>query len=149
MPGIPAIYYGSEWGIEGRKFTDSDAPLRPTLDLATMAQSAPHPDLAHTISQLSAIRSGSLALKHGTYQQLYVAHQQFAFSRRCGDEFVVVAVNGSEEPVALSVPVPDVEIAQLHDLLNQNECLSVSDGLVDLGTIEPYGAQILAGRNTR
>jgi hypothetical protein len=31
MPGIPIVYYGSEWGIKGDK-KDGDPALRPALD---------------------------------------------------------------------------------------------------------------------
>ena len=50
MPGIPSIYYGSEWGIEGRKDSGSDAPLRPAIDLTSISQRVPHPDLVDIIS---------------------------------------------------------------------------------------------------
>ena len=33
LPGIPSIYYGSEFGIEGRKEGGNDDPLRPALNL--------------------------------------------------------------------------------------------------------------------
>ena len=33
LPGIPSIYYGSEFGIEGKKEKFSDASLRPALNL--------------------------------------------------------------------------------------------------------------------
>ena len=33
VPGIPAIYYGSEFGIKGAKTQTDDWSLRPTLDL--------------------------------------------------------------------------------------------------------------------
>ena len=36
LPGIPSIYYGSEWGIEGRKQGASDDAMRPQLDLEKM-----------------------------------------------------------------------------------------------------------------
>ena len=36
LPGIPSIYYGSEWGIEGRKEGGNDDPLRPALELDQM-----------------------------------------------------------------------------------------------------------------
>jgi cyclomaltodextrinase len=148
MPGTPAIYYGSEWGIPGRKLADSDAPLRPALDLAAMEQSAPHPDLVHTISRLSAIRSGSSALKHGSYQQLHVTHRQFAFSRNSGDDLVVVAVNASEDPIALSLAVPDAACTRLCDLLDPGKCFPISRGIVDIDPIEPHWARILAGTST-
>ena len=34
LPGIPSIYYGSEFGIEGKKERYSDDSLRPALQLA-------------------------------------------------------------------------------------------------------------------
>ena len=40
MPGIPSIYYGSEWGVEGRKAAGDDGPLRPALDLGAMVAGA-------------------------------------------------------------------------------------------------------------
>ncbi len=33
LPGIPSIYYGSEWGILGRKEGGNDEPLRPAIDI--------------------------------------------------------------------------------------------------------------------
>ena len=32
MPGIPAYYYGSEWGICGHKETGNDHDLRPAIE---------------------------------------------------------------------------------------------------------------------
>ena len=37
LPGIPSVYYGSEFGIEGRKERFSDDSLRPRIDLAEHA----------------------------------------------------------------------------------------------------------------
>jgi glycosidase len=37
LPGIPSVYYGSEFGIEGKKERFSDDSLRPHLDLAEYA----------------------------------------------------------------------------------------------------------------
>lgn len=143
MPGIPAIYYGSEWGIEGQKLANSDAPLRPTLDLATVAQSAPHPELVQTIAKLSRIRLNSPALQVGDYQQLYVAPQQLAFARKTADDFVLVAVNASERSVSIKLAVPNTPNGQLYDLLNPGETLPVSKGVVHIDPVWPNWARIL------
>ena len=82
MPGVPSIYYGSEWGIEGRKGATTDAPLRPALDPATLPEHAPHPELHGLIKSLIAIRSRFAAIRRGDYAQLHVASEQFAFIRR-------------------------------------------------------------------
>ena len=35
LPGIPSIYYGSEWGIQGKKVGGNDDPLRPAKPLSS------------------------------------------------------------------------------------------------------------------
>lgn len=143
MPGVPAIYYGSEWGLEGQKLNGNDAPLRPALDLATVAQSAPHLGLVHAISKLSRVRSNSPALKFGDYQQLHVAHEQFAFARRSADDFVVVAVNACAQPVALKLALPNTNNGRLYDLLNPGESFPVSNGVVQIDPVWPNWARVL------
>jgi glycosidase len=146
MPGVPAIYYGSEWGLQGQKHNGSDAPLRPALDLATVAQSAPHPGLAQAISRLSRLRSSSPALKFGDYQQLHVAHQQFAFARKTSADLAVVAVNACEQPVSLELRVPEANNGRLYDLLNPGESFPVSDGVVHLDPVWPNWARVLTSK---
>lgn len=46
MPGIPCIYYGSEWGAEGRKAPGSDANLRPCF---------PQPEWNRLTGQIAAM----------------------------------------------------------------------------------------------
>ena len=41
LPGIPSIYYGSEFGIEGRKEGGNDDPLRPALNLEELEKNPP------------------------------------------------------------------------------------------------------------
>lgn len=55
MPGIPSIYYGSEWGIEGRK-NDTDDVLRPELNLSAASSNSPDKDLTKVIAKLAQIR---------------------------------------------------------------------------------------------
>lgn len=145
MPGVPAIYYGSEWGIEGQKRNGSDAPLRPSLDLPIMAHAAPHPDLISLISKLSRIRLNSAALKFGDYQQLHVAHQLFAFARKTPDDFMIVIVNASKDPVSLDLTIPGANSAQLYDLLNPGDSFPVSNDMVQIAPIWPNWARILGG----
>jgi glycosidase len=53
MPGVPSIYYGSEWGLEGKRTAQEDSNLRPCLDLASLQNNSPQPDLPAAISRLS------------------------------------------------------------------------------------------------
>lgn len=97
IPGIPSIYYGSEWGIAGRKENGSDDPLRPNLDLHTSIDSAPQPDLPDHLKRLAFIRAELSALRTGNYQQVLVASLQFAFQRELDGSKVLVAVNASDK----------------------------------------------------
>ncbi|HVN28614.1 MAG TPA: alpha-amylase family glycosyl hydrolase, partial [Candidatus Binataceae bacterium] len=82
MPGVPSIYYGSEFGIEACKQRGTDAPLRPALDIRMLRRSGRHPDLCDAIGRLISLRHQHRALQVGDYTQLHVAAEQFAFSRR-------------------------------------------------------------------
>ena len=93
MPGIPSIYYGSEWGIEGEKGQgmDADLPLRPKLDLEEMC--AQETDLPAHIRELAKIRKESDAVKYGAYDEVLVRNKQFVFARRSGEQYKVIALN--------------------------------------------------------
>lgn len=143
MPGVPSLYYGSEWGIEGQKVNGSDMPLRPALDLKVMSHSAPHPDLVQLISKLARIRKNSQALQSGDYQQLYIAHQLFAFSRKKSDKFAIVVVNAADQPVSLNLTIPDIKDVRLHDVLNPGKYFSISNNVVQIDPVWPNWARIL------
>lgn len=113
MPGVPCVYYGSEWGIEGeQKFGDHE--LRPHLE-------APEWNgLTDWIRDLAAARKKSNALMWGSYEQLQVTPQQLVFRRVFEGERVVVAVNASAEPTvvhfdAQSGTGTDLISGQVHD----------------------------------
>ncbi len=94
MAGVPCVYYGSEWGIEGeQKFGDHE--LRPALDAPEWNE------LTDWIADLSKARAQSRAIVWGGYEQLQVTPQQLVFQRCCEDERVIVAVNASAEPAVV------------------------------------------------
>lgn len=126
MPGIPSIYYGSEWGLTGTRSAHSDAALRPALDLRQAAQNAPQPGLPAVLRRLADVRKGSPALQRGDYTEVYVAPQQFAFLRRLPGEEVLVVLNAGEAPVELELSLP-FQNARLSDLLNPGEEFSVQN----------------------
>lgn len=87
MPGVPAVYYGSEWGIQGSKGRGSDAALRPALERPEST------DLTEWISKLARAKRESRALCYGDYRNVVLTNQQIIFERRCDGERVLVAVN--------------------------------------------------------
>lgn len=97
VPGIPCVYYGSEWGIPGEKGgPDGDWALRPALD-----EPAPN-ELTAFITQLAHLRSAddaaARALNYGAYRNVVIQNKQLLFERACDDATVLVAVNAVNEP---------------------------------------------------
>jgi cyclomaltodextrinase len=144
MPGVPSIYYGSEWGIEGRRNGDDDRPLRPRLDLGELRRTSPQPNLVAAIRRLAAIRHRSPALRVGSYRQLSISHEQLAFARQVEDEQVVVLVNGSAEAARFELAIPAADGNALVDLLNPGESFQVAGGRAEIDGVPPHWARILA-----
>jgi cyclomaltodextrinase / maltogenic alpha-amylase / neopullulanase len=129
-PGVPSIYYGSEWGIDGRKAPGSDAPLRPALDPAALRRRAPHRPLREALRRLIRLRRTHPALRHGSYRQLHVAREQLAFLRATDEERVLVAVNAAGRGVDLRLTLPGESSGRLIDLLDGSDPIPFKDGVV-------------------
>lgn len=141
MPGVPSIYYGSEFGIAGRKARGTDNALRPALDPSALLRESPHPELCESIRRFIALRREHRALQTGDYSELYVAREQFAFIRRCGAELIVVAVNAAGNAAQIPLRVPH-GIGRMVDRLNGDENFNVAGGQCSL-PVSPRWARIL------
>ncbi len=91
MPGIPCLYYGSEWGAEGDK-REGDAALRPCFPAPV------ENELVGLLSKLIAARKGSRALCWGGYRTVELTNRQLVFLRQWEGERAVLAVNLDESP---------------------------------------------------
>ena len=146
MPGVPSIYYGSEWGIEGKRSRGDDHALRPRLDLSDVSHNSPHRDLAGVISRLAKIRRHSEALRYGSYCQLLVNHEQFAFARQTPEECMIVAVNAADKSVPFELSLPVAGRTQLLDLLNEGESFQVRGGKARIDVVKPCGSRIMIAK---
>lgn len=89
MPGVPCIYYGSEWGEEGVKGASDDYALRPCFE-------APKPnELTEFVTKLIHTRTQSDALCNGSYHNIVITNHQLIFERKSEKERIVVAINAS------------------------------------------------------
>lgn len=91
MPGVPCIYYGSEWGAEGKK-QDGDNSLRPCFEQPI------ENELFDWISKCAAAHKNSKALCHGDFKSIVLTNKQAIFQRTTDDERVLVAVNIDSSP---------------------------------------------------
>lgn len=106
LPGIPSIYYGSEYGIEGRKERGSDASLRPRLRLEELGENA----CLELIRALGRIHNEEKALSYGDYRELQLTTTQYAFAR--GD--VIICVNNADDDANFDLPADGSYTGALH-----------------------------------
>ena len=147
IPGIPSIYYGSEFGIDGKKVNNSDTPLRPFLNLDALMQNPPHPDLLQNITKLSNIRSSLTALRHGNYRQLYLQLQQFAFLREADSSQVIVAVNSDFEEKTIKFDFQLPQGTVLIDRLNNDQVIKPENGKIEIPLYPCWGRILEVVRN--
>ena len=91
MPGVPAVYYGSEWGMEGDK-RNGDPTLRPAVERPESN------DLTAWITALAHARTQSKALCCGSYRNVLVQPKQLIFERYADGERELVAINADGNP---------------------------------------------------
>lgn len=101
LPGIPSIYYGSEWGIEGRKNGGDDSPMRPEIDIERKAEM--DNEYSAYIKKLGQIHGENPELAYGRYRELMLKNRQYAFGRIMDNSMVFVAVNNDDAPAQIEV----------------------------------------------
>ncbi len=103
MPGVPSIYYGSEFGIEGVKGYGTDAPLRPELNFEEYQEKAKTNACLKLISALGKIRQETEELNYGEYKELVLTNKQFSYARNHNGSSVIITVNNDENDATMTV----------------------------------------------
>ena len=94
MPGIPCIYYGSEWGAKAHK-SEGDPALRASFDAPV------ENELTEFIKKLASAHKNSKALCYGDFKSVVLQNKHCIFERRVDGERVLVAINADSEPVTV------------------------------------------------
>lgn len=89
MPGIPCVYYGSEWGAKGEK-SQGDSALRASFDDFL------ENELTGWISKLAGAKKHSSALNYGSFRSIVLTNRQCIFERKAEGQRVLVAINADE-----------------------------------------------------
>ncbi len=90
MPGIPCVYYGSEWGAKADK-KEGDPALRACFDEPVFNE------LSEFIAKLSSAKKNSEALNYGGFRSVVLTNKQCIFERKSQNERVLVAINADSE----------------------------------------------------
>ena len=113
IPGIPCIYYGSEYAQEGDK-GNNDYNLRPCIDEIDKNKL---PELFTHLQNLCKVRKESRALAYGTYEKKYLNNRYMAFKREWEGEVVYSCLNIDGEARSFYV-----DNGRAVDLLTGKEC---------------------------
>ena len=96
MPGVPSVYYGSEYGIKAVKGNGTDIELRPSAEEIESKEDKNNKLFEH-IKKLGQIRSEREAIVHGDYEQVIIKNEQYVFSRTTKKDKVYVLLNLSDK----------------------------------------------------
>lgn len=142
--GIPSVYYGSEFAIQGKKEKGSDWNLRPCLDLADYAEDYEKNTVTRLCRELGALKKEYPELTDGTYQELLLNNRQFAFGRVCDSSMVMTVLNSDEEEAVLDIPCP-VAASEAVDLLGMASSLAYADGRIRVTLAGNSGTVVYVG----
>ena len=139
LPGIPSIYYGSEFGIEGKKERFSDDSLRPVIDLADHKKDYTENPCTKLIVALGRIHKEQPDLVNGGYQQLVLTNRQYVFAR--GN--LIIAVNNDDKEAVITVPAS----AESYTGLLRGTNAAASGGRLEIRLAPDSGEIFAPGKN--
>lgn len=135
MPGIPAVYYGSEWGIAGNK-SDGDPALRPCIDAPEWNE------LTDVIAALAKAEQETPAMVYGDFHELVLQNQYCVLEREYfggGEDMtasggmdlskpdrIMIAVNASDNEVRIDF---NARAGRARDLIT-GETIDFGGGLI-------------------
>ena len=130
MPGMPILYYGSEWGTKAHK-SEGDPALRPCFEKPEWNELTDH------IAACAKAFSNSRALQYGEFKSLVLTNRQCVFERRLpdGSGRVLTAVNADEAEYTARF---DAGAEKAVDLIT-GKTVSLAGGLV----LPPYTGYLL------
>lgn len=118
MPGIPCVYYGSEWGAEADK-SQGDPALRACFDGPVWNE------LTGFIGVLSSIKKESAALNYGSFASSCLTNKQCVIERNCNGDRIFVAINADAEEFTAQF---NAGCSRFKDLISGEE-ISMNGGL--------------------
>ena len=142
--GIPSLYYGSEFAIEGKKEKSSDWNLRPYLDIGDFQNAYTENKITALCMKLGELKKEYPELTQGGYQELSLTNRQFAYGRVLSDSAVIVALNSDDAPATISVNSP-VQGENATDLLGQADKIAYDHGQLQIVLPANRGTVIYVG----
>lgn len=142
--GIPSVYYGSEFGIEGNKEQGSDWNLRPYLDLSDFADAEKTNPVTALCARLGAMKKEYPEFTYGEYKELHLTNRQFAYGRALDGNCIVTALNCDDAPADMEFGVP--ADGNVTDLLGCSENVRYENGRISVTLPANTGTVLYIGQ---
>lgn len=136
LPGVPSVYYGSEFAIEGRKEKYSDDSLRPRLQYEDYKDAIRDNEFTAFLSLLGKLRLGIKSLSYGDYREVSLTNRQYMYTRNTSEYTDIIAVNNDEN--ASDVCGSGIRDGEYIEVLS-GQTMTVSGGFVKLNVPANYG----------
>ena len=117
IPGLPVVYYGSEFGMTGASDPDNRRMMRFDDQLSLNEK-----NMLKNVREISKLRAENSALRYGDFYTLIADENVYAYSRSDANQRVIVILNKSENQQKVSFKLPEFYNAvYLEDLANGNK----------------------------
>lgn len=136
LPGVPSVYYGSEFAIEGRKEKYSDDSLRPRLEYKDYKNAVRDNQFTAFLSLLGKLRLGIKSLSYGDYREVALTNRQYMYTRNTSEYTDIIAVNNDDNPS--EVCGSGIRDGEYIEVLS-GQTMIVSGGFVKLSVPGNYG----------
>lgn len=136
LPGVPSVYYGSEFAIEGRKEKYSDDSLRPRLRYEDYKDAINENAFTAFLSLLGRLRLGIKSLSYGDYREVALTNRQYMYTRNTSEYTDIIAVNNDDNPS--EVCGSGIRDGEYIEVLS-GQTMTVSGGFVKLNVPANYG----------
>lgn len=122
LPGVPSIYYQSEFGIEGAK-SDGDKALRPKTRYMDYS------DLTNHIKNLCELNKKYKSFSYGQYEEIKLTNEFFCFARNLNEENTICAINISDKEEHLNYQGLEITLPpKSEQIYINNTCVSFERG---------------------
>ncbi len=137
IPGLPVIYYGSEFGMTGASDPDNRRMMRFKNDI-----SKDEKEMLKDVRQIINLRKKHSALAKGDFLSLTADENIYAFIRSDFNERIIVLLNKSEENLKVSLSLPDnYKIKEVVDLIS-GERIDITNNILNCA-VNPVGYKYL------
>lgn len=127
IPGLPVIYYGSEFGMTGASDPDNRRMMRFGNELDKYEK-----ETLQDVRQIVNLRNEYPALRYGDYYNLQADKSIFAYIRSYMNQRILIVINKNENPQNVELDIPPIYGIKSITNLVTNEKTELDDSKLNM-----------------